>query len=57
MVMPYAPAGLRAHLKNEIDTLGPLLVKAGVKANQGRSQGNLKGPIGPEPSPILREPL
>jgi tripartite-type tricarboxylate transporter receptor subunit TctC len=27
------PAALRAHLKNEIDTLGPLLVKAGVKAN------------------------
>jgi tripartite-type tricarboxylate transporter receptor subunit TctC len=27
------PAGLRAHLKNEVDTLGPLLVKAGVKAN------------------------
>ncbi|WP_332824603.1 Bug family tripartite tricarboxylate transporter substrate binding protein [Ramlibacter sp.] len=27
------PAALRAHLKQEIDTLGPLLVKAGVKAN------------------------
>jgi len=27
------PAHLRAHLKNEIDTLGGLLVKAGVKAN------------------------
>jgi tripartite-type tricarboxylate transporter receptor subunit TctC len=27
------PAALRAHLKDEIDTLGPLLVKAGVKAN------------------------
>lgn len=27
------PAALRNHLKNEIDTLGPLLVKAGVKAN------------------------
>ena len=27
------PAALRAHLKSEIDTLGPLLVKAGVKAN------------------------
>jgi tripartite-type tricarboxylate transporter receptor subunit TctC len=27
------PAALRAHLKNEIDTLGPLLVKAGVKPN------------------------
>ena len=27
------PAALRAHLKNEIDTLGGLLVKAGVKAN------------------------
>ncbi len=26
------PAALRAHLKNEIDTLGGLLVKAGVKA-------------------------
>jgi hypothetical protein len=28
-----APAALRAHLKEEIDTLGPLLIKAGVKAN------------------------
>jgi tripartite-type tricarboxylate transporter receptor subunit TctC len=27
------PAALRAHLKSEIDTLGPLLVKAGVKPN------------------------
>ncbi len=27
------PAALRAHLKNEIDSLGGLLVKAGVKAN------------------------
>jgi tripartite-type tricarboxylate transporter receptor subunit TctC len=27
------PAHLRAHLKNEIDTLGSLLLKAGVKAN------------------------
>ena len=27
------PAALRAHLKNEIDTLGGLLLKAGVKAN------------------------
>jgi hypothetical protein len=27
------PAALRAHLMNEIDTLGGLLVKAGVKAN------------------------
>jgi tripartite-type tricarboxylate transporter receptor subunit TctC len=27
------PAYLRAHLKQEIDTLGPLLVKAGVKPN------------------------
>jgi tripartite-type tricarboxylate transporter receptor subunit TctC len=27
------PAHLRAHLKNEIDTLGGLLLKAGVKAN------------------------
>jgi tripartite-type tricarboxylate transporter receptor subunit TctC len=27
------PAALRSHLKQEIDTLGPLLVKAGVKAN------------------------
>jgi tripartite-type tricarboxylate transporter receptor subunit TctC len=27
------PEALRAHLKNEIDTLGNLLVKAGVKAN------------------------
>lgn len=27
------PAALRAHLRNEIDTLGGLLVKAGVKAN------------------------
>ena len=27
------PAWLRAHLKEEIDTLGGLLVKAGVKAN------------------------
>jgi tripartite-type tricarboxylate transporter receptor subunit TctC len=27
------PAYLRAHLKHEIDTLGPLLVKAGVKPN------------------------
>jgi tripartite-type tricarboxylate transporter receptor subunit TctC len=27
------PAALRAHLKHEIDTLGPLLVKAGVKPN------------------------
>lgn len=27
------PEALRAHLKNEIDTLGPLLVKAGVQAN------------------------
>lgn len=27
------PAALRAHLKQEIDTLGPLLLKAGVKAN------------------------
>ena len=27
------PAALRAHLKDEIDTLGGLLVKAGVKAN------------------------
>ena len=27
------PAALRAHLKNEIDTLGGLLIKAGVKAN------------------------
>jgi hypothetical protein len=24
---------LRAHLKNEIDTLGGLLIKAGVQAN------------------------
>jgi tripartite-type tricarboxylate transporter receptor subunit TctC len=28
-----SPEALRAHLKNEIDTLGGLLVKAGVKAN------------------------
>jgi len=28
-----SPASLRAHLKNEIDTLGSLLIKAGVKAN------------------------
>jgi tripartite-type tricarboxylate transporter receptor subunit TctC len=27
------PEALRAHLKNEIDTLGSLLTKAGVKAN------------------------
>jgi hypothetical protein len=27
------PEALRGHLKNEIDTLGSLLVKAGVKAN------------------------
>ena len=27
------PGALRAHLKSEIDTLGPLLVKAGVKPN------------------------
>ena len=27
------PEALRQHLKNEIDTLGSLLVKAGVKAN------------------------
>lgn len=27
------PAALRAHLKQEMDTLGPLLVKAGVHAN------------------------
>jgi hypothetical protein len=27
------PASLRAHLKYEIDTLGGLLIKAGVKAN------------------------
>ncbi len=27
------PAALRAHLKNEIDTLGGLLIKAGVKPN------------------------
>jgi hypothetical protein len=27
------PAKLQAHLKNEIDTLGPLLTKAGVTAN------------------------
>jgi tripartite-type tricarboxylate transporter receptor subunit TctC len=27
------PAALRAHLRSEIDTLGPLLVKAGVKPN------------------------
>ena len=27
------PAALRAHLKHEIDTLGGLLIKAGVKAN------------------------
>lgn len=27
------PAALRAHLKDEIDTLGGLLIKAGVKAN------------------------
>jgi hypothetical protein len=27
------PEALRAHLKTEIDTLGTLLVKAGVKAN------------------------
>jgi tripartite-type tricarboxylate transporter receptor subunit TctC len=27
------PAALRAHLKSEIDTLGGLLIKAGVKAN------------------------
>jgi tripartite-type tricarboxylate transporter receptor subunit TctC len=27
------PDALRAHLKYEIDTLGGLLVKAGVKAN------------------------
>jgi tripartite-type tricarboxylate transporter receptor subunit TctC len=27
------PAALRAHLKMEIDTLGGLLLKAGVKAN------------------------
>ena len=27
------PGALRAHLKNEIDTLGGLLIKAGVKAN------------------------
>lgn len=27
------PEALRAHLKNEIDTLGGLLIKAGVKAN------------------------
>ncbi|MFM2210751.1 MAG: hypothetical protein RIQ96_2394, partial [Pseudomonadota bacterium] len=26
------PEALRAHLKSEIDTLGPLLVRAGVKA-------------------------
>ena len=28
-----SPEALRAHLKNEIDTLGGLLIKAGVKAN------------------------
>jgi hypothetical protein len=27
------PAALRAHLKNEIETLGGLLTKAGVQAN------------------------
>jgi hypothetical protein len=27
------PSALRAHLKNEIDTLGGLLIKAGVQAN------------------------
>jgi tripartite-type tricarboxylate transporter receptor subunit TctC len=27
------PEALRNHLKNEIDTLGGLLIKAGVKAN------------------------
>jgi tripartite-type tricarboxylate transporter receptor subunit TctC len=27
------PAGLRQHLKNEIETLGGLLAKAGIKAN------------------------
>ena len=27
------PAALRAHLKEEIDTLGGLLIKAGVKPN------------------------
>jgi hypothetical protein len=27
------PAALRAHLKYEIDTLGPLLVKAGARVN------------------------
>jgi len=28
-----SPEALRAHLKYEIDTLGGLLIKAGVKAN------------------------
>ena len=28
-----SPEALRAHLRSEIDTLGGLLVKAGVKAN------------------------
>jgi hypothetical protein len=27
------PNALRAHLKNEIETLGGLLIKAGVQAN------------------------
>jgi tripartite-type tricarboxylate transporter receptor subunit TctC len=27
------PEALRAHLKHEIDTLNPMLIKAGVKAN------------------------
>jgi hypothetical protein len=27
------PEALRAHLKNEMDTLGNLLIKAGVKPN------------------------
>ena len=27
------PAALRQHLKNEIETLGGLLIKAGIKAN------------------------
>jgi hypothetical protein len=33
LALAATPVALRAHLKEEIDTLGGLLVKAGVKAN------------------------
>ena len=32
-VAAATPEALRAHLKHEIETLNPMLIKAGVKAN------------------------